>query len=122
MNSAKVINRQELLDLGAKPYLITLLTRNLHPVQGSGKYNIYFLHDVITAVRHHLIHPRTKAQTQAALNALLPDLLRRLDNVIIAPFGKSMDEQIGFHIERILDTSTVRANLQATPEMPKRLK
>jgi hypothetical protein len=122
MNSAKVVNRQDLLDLGANRYLIRLVTRSLHPIQGSGKYNIYLLNDVIAAIRHHLSHPRTKPKTQEALHALLTPLLRRLDNVINAPFGKSIDERIGFQIERILNTPTVRKNLQATPAMPRRLK
>ena len=102
MGSVKTITRKELINEGANTYLVRLLTHNLHPLHIEERVNVYRLNDVITAVRQHLEHPRTKPQTRDILEVLLNKLIARLDNVIRAPFGKSVDERIGFHIDRIL--------------------
>ena len=102
MVSVKTITRKELINEGANTYLVRLLTHNLHPLKVEGKTNVYQLNEVIATVRHHLNHPRTQEQTKVILEELLGHLIQRLDNVVHAPFGKSVDEQIGFHIDRIL--------------------
>jgi hypothetical protein len=102
MPSVKTITRKDLIHEGANIYLVRLLTRNLYPIRIDDGTNIYQLSDVISTVRHHLNHPRTKPQTCEVLETLLGRLIFRLDNVVRAPFGKSLDEQIGFHIDRIL--------------------
>ena len=102
MNSVKTITRKELIHEGANTYLVRLLTHNLHPLQVNKKVNVYRLNEVIATIRHHLNHPRTQPQTRDILEELLGKLIQRLDNVVHAPFGKSVDEQIGFHIDRIL--------------------
>lgn len=102
MVTVKTITRKELIHAGANTYLVRLLTHNLHPLRIDEGTNIYQLSDVIATVRQHLNHPRTKPQTCEILEELLGCLILRLDNVVRAPFGKSLDEQIGFHIDRIL--------------------
>ena len=102
MGSVKTITRKELINEGANTYLVRLLTHNLHPLKIEDRVNIYRLNDVISAVRQHIAHPRTKPSTREFLEQLLGVLIQRLDNVIKAPFGKSVDEKIGFHIDRIL--------------------
>ncbi|NJN23948.1 MAG: hypothetical protein HC810_05575 [Acaryochloridaceae cyanobacterium RL_2_7] len=102
MGSVKTITRKELINEGANTYLVRLLTHHLHPIRIEQSVNIYRLNDVIMAIRKHLGHPRTQPQTRAVLEALLGRLILRLDNVVRAPFGKSVDERIGFHIDRIL--------------------
>ena len=102
MGSVKTITRKELINEGANTYLVRLLTHNLHPIRIDQRVNIYRLNDVIMAVRQHMGHPCTKPQTREVLEPLLEKLIGRLDNVVRAPFGKSVDERIGFHIDRIL--------------------
>ena len=102
MVSVKTITRKELVNEGANTYLVRLLTHNLHPIKVDEKTNVYQLNEVIAVVRHHLNHPRTKTSTKLILEELLGRLIQRLDNVVHAPFGKSVDEKIGFHIDRIL--------------------
>ena len=102
MGSVKTITRKELINEGANTYLVRLLTHNLHPLSVEERINVYRLNDVIASIRQHMTHPRTKPQTREFLEELLGKWIGRLDNVIQAPFGKSIDEKIGFHIDRLL--------------------
>ncbi len=105
MNKVKTITRKDLIAQGGSRYLVRLITFSLHPVEVCGQRNVYHLNQVISAIRHHQNHPGTKPQTKQALDALLSNLVQRLDNVVMAPFGKSVDERIGFHINRVLGKS-----------------
>lgn len=102
MGKVKTITRRDLINQGGSRYIVRLVTHSLHPLEIKGQRNVYRLSDVIAAIRHHLNHPRTKSQTRESLSALLSTLVKKLDNVVTAPFGKSADERIGFHINRIL--------------------
>lgn len=101
--SAKITTSRQLCQYGASPYHARLLTQGLTPVGVQNRTYVYDLSDVITTLRAYLERPQLKAQTRATLELVLHHLLQQLDNVIVAPFGLSLEERISFYVHQILD-------------------
>ncbi|NCJ06431.1 hypothetical protein GS597_07885 [Synechococcales cyanobacterium C] len=101
----KTITRQQLQQGGVSAYQARRITDQLVPIAVEGRTKVYALQDVIAAMRSQLAEPHYQPQTRKALKALLNDLLKRLDNVVEAPFGKSPEEKMSFYVYRILEQS-----------------
>lgn len=110
--TTETITYQQLCEQGLSDYQVRYLTQSLIPVGPEGEH-LYRLRDVITEVRHYLNSNRLPPLHREAVNAALESLLAQLDNVVTAPFGLSRDEQIGFHIQKVLQPQ--RKPMQTDP-------
>lgn len=102
--TAETITHHQLCDQGLSDHQAGMLTQYLCPVSIEQGIHFYRLRDVITAVRHQLASAPLPPEQRKTLHEVLASLLQQLDNVVVAPFGLSRDQQIGFHIQNILHT------------------
>ncbi len=104
--TSETITCCQLFDLGLSDYQVRYLTQNLTPVSVEQGNSLYSLREIIVAVRHYLNSNRLPPLHREAVNEALKSLLQQLDNVVVAPFGLTRDQQIGFHIQKLLRTQT----------------
>ncbi len=109
----KTITRQQLCDQGLNEHQALHLTQCLTAHHVDGGIPIYCLRDVITEVRHYLTSSHLQPPQREAMSEVLASLLQQLDNVVVAPFGLSRDQQIGFYIQKLLKPQT--SFVQSTP-------
>ncbi|PZD72491.1 hypothetical protein C1752_03634 [Acaryochloris thomasi RCC1774] len=102
--TTETITYQQLCDRGLSDYQVRYLTQSLIPASLEQGVHFYRLRDVIVEVRHYLNSNRLPPLHREAVNDVLVSLLNQLDNVVTAPFGLSRDQQIGFHIQKVLQT------------------
>jgi hypothetical protein len=102
--TTETITDHQLCNQGLSGYQVRYLTQNLTPVGVEQGIRLYRLRDVIVEVRHYLNSNRLPPLHREAVNEVLVSLLQQLDNLIVAPFGLSRDQQIGFHIQKVLQT------------------
>lgn len=82
----KLVTRPQLKGYGASSYHARIITKNLIPVTKQGRANAYLLNDIITAFKDYLKRPRIQPKSKENLKQVLEELLKRLGNVLEAPF------------------------------------
>ena len=100
----ETITCQQLCEQGLSQYQVRTVTQELVPIHSEQGISAYCLRDVIAEVRHYLQANRLPPLHREAVHDALISLLEQLDNVVAAPFGLCREQQIGFHIQKLLQT------------------
>ncbi len=118
LNNHNLTTRLQLQGYGLSPYQTRVVTKNLTPVGKHGRAYAYTLTDVIASIKYYLQNRRIKLTTKHSLEAVLAELLKRLNNVVEVPFGSATNPEINKLAKQLAktmsDTDSALAELRAT--------
>ncbi|HAA26338.1 MAG TPA: hypothetical protein DCE56_00010 [Cyanobacteria bacterium UBA8553] len=118
MSTEKLTTRKQLQGYGTTRYQAEVITKNITSQALQGRTYTYAVSDVIVSIRDYVQRPRIKPATRRTLEAVLPALLERLNNVVEVPFSSVKSPEINKLVRQLTqamsDTDSALAELKAT--------